>query len=80
MASPRRPFAIPLGLLITLVALAFSSYVAIDNDLRTLVWEKWKGDVPYELPGGERHISIKVEIEGQGTEMQIPPGVSYPFP
>jgi len=61
MARPRP--ILPLSLIITLLALAFSSYVAIDNDLRTLVWNKWKGDVPYELPGGDRNITIKIEVE-----------------
>jgi len=63
---PSRPFFLPLGLISTvmvLVALAFSVYVAIDDDLRTLVWSKWKGDVPYAFPTGERHISIVVEVE-----------------
>jgi len=63
MLTPPRPSIRLIVLLITLVALAFSSYVAIDDDLRTLVWNKWKGDVPYEFPGGERNISIKIQIE-----------------
>jgi len=59
------PFRLALLLLtsfITAAALAFSAYVAIDEDLRTLVWNKWQQNVPYEFPGGERHISIEVEI------------------
>jgi len=66
MVMRARPLFLPMGLIvtvITLVALAFSAYVAIDNDLRTLVWSKWKGDVAYEWPGGDRNISINIQIE-----------------
>lgn len=69
MLSPLRPF-LPFGTLVTLVAVAFSSYVAIDDDLRTLVWNKWKDEVPYEFPGGERHISIS--IDGEEAEIDTP--------
>ena len=72
MTGQPRPTLFPIALIITLVALAFSSYVAIDDDLRTLVWSKWKGDVPYEFPGGDRNISIKVQIEGEETEIEVP--------
>lgn len=71
MFYPMRLF-LPIGTLITLIALAFSSYVAIDDDLRTLVWSKWQGDVPYEWPGGDRNISFEVEINGEGAEIEEP--------
>ncbi len=49
-------------LLLGLVAMAFGAYVAIDEDGRTLVWEKWQQDVPYEWPGSGRNISIEVQV------------------
>ena len=63
MISPFRFVLLPLSLIITLAALAFSAYVAIDEDLRTLVWDKWQQDVQYEFPGGDRNISIQIEVE-----------------
>ncbi len=70
MTARPRP-VLPLGLILTLIALAFSSYVAIDDDLRTLVWNKWKGDVSYEWPGGDRNITFKVDIDLQ-EEIEVP--------
>jgi hypothetical protein len=52
-----------LVLLMGLVAMAFAAYVAIDNDSRTLVWDKWRQEVPYEWPGGGRNISIEVQVD-----------------
>ena len=49
--------------LAALAALAFSAYVAIDEDLRNLVWSKWKQDVQYEFPGGNRHIDINIDLD-----------------
>lgn len=50
-------------LLLGLVAMAFAAYVAIDNDSRTLVWDKWRQEVPYEWPGGGRNISVDIQGE-----------------
>ncbi len=63
---------LPVASLIILAAFAFSAYVALDQDLRTLVWSKWKQDVAYEFPGGNRHISIKVQVEGEQRQFQVP--------
>jgi hypothetical protein len=52
--------SIILAELAVLAALAFSTYVAIDTDLRTLVWSKWKQDVEYEFPGGSQNIEIDI--------------------
>jgi len=52
-----------LLLLMGLVAMAFSAYVAIDNDSRSLVWDKWRQEVPYEWPGGGRNIRIEVQVD-----------------
>lgn len=58
--------------LLTVAALALGIYVALDQDLRTLLWSKWTGEVPYAWPGGERHITIKIGVEGKETEIQVP--------
>ncbi|MDW8009490.1 MAG: hypothetical protein RMK67_08045 [Chloroflexota bacterium] len=52
-----------LVLLLGLVAMAFAAYVAIDNDSRTLVWDKWRQEVPFEWPGGGRNIRVDIEVE-----------------
>lgn len=57
------PFAMirTLMSLISVVTLAFAIYVALDEDLRTVVWDKWTGDISFEWPGGDRNIGIKID-------------------
>lgn len=71
LASPFGIFRL-IGGVITIAALGFGVYVALDEDLRALTWNKWNGDVAYEWPGGDRNITIKVGIEGKEKEIEIP--------
>ncbi|MBI1885737.1 MAG: hypothetical protein HYS09_05425 [Chloroflexi bacterium] len=65
-------FFLPIGTIITVFALAFTAYVLLDEDMRTLVWNKWTGNVAYEFPGDDRNITIKVGLDGEETEFDVP--------
>jgi hypothetical protein len=55
---------------VVFAALAFGAYIAMDEDLRTLVWQKWNGEVAYEWPGGEHNI--RIIIDDDEKQIDIP--------
>jgi hypothetical protein len=64
------PFINLAARVVAFAGLIFGLYVAMDEDLRTLVWQKWNGEVPYEWPGGDHNI--RISINGDETEIDIP--------
>jgi hypothetical protein len=64
----------PIIVVLSLLAGAFSAYVAIDEDLRTLVWQKWTQEVEYVFPGEDGNFTFDQPAEPaiEGSDLQTP--------